>query len=532
MAMERVSAEDQIMLWPDAIWPQENGALVVLDGAGLLDPDGRFRIEAVRQAIGSRLHLVPRFRQVLRLPRRGLGRPVWIDDQAFDLTHHVRVAPLPAPRDEQALLQAIEQLRRQRLDRSRPLWEMAFIAGLPCQQVGMFIKIHHVLGDGIAAVATASAFLDTAPDAPVREAPAWAPEPAPTTGELLADNLRRRAREVGSALSALVRPVTTVRHVRAAWPATRELFASEPATRTSLNRLVGQNRSLTIIRSDLELVRRAAHLHNATINDVLLSITAGGLRTLLRSRGELTQDAMVRAYVPVTLRHGPRDNGQANLIGQMVVPLPIAVPDAGRRLRNIARETATRKARNRLSIGTVFRSRIVSLALLKVVNRSPVNVTTADLPGPRQSLYFAGARVLEMFPVLPLIGNVSLGVGALSYAGQFNIAAIADRDAYPDLEIFAAGLQNELSELNQRARLQGRALRARSGPDVEAAIAHSVEPGRSATGGRPGERRGRTKVPGLDGEQPCRSRCTTGHPRRVRRRQQAWGRGEGPSVER
>ncbi len=310
MAMERVSAEDQIMLWPDAIWPQENGALVVLDGAGLLDPDGRFRIEAVRQVIGSRLHLVPRFRQVLRVPRRGLGRPVWIDDQAFDLTHHVRVAPLPAPGDEQALLQAIEQLRRQRLDRSRPLWEMTFIAELPGRQVGMFIKIHHVLGDGIAAVATASAFLDTAPDAPAREAPR-APEPAPTTGELLADNLRRRACEVGSALSALARPVTTVRHVRAAWPATRELFASEPATRTSLNRLVGQNRSLTIIRSDLELVRRAAHLHNATINDVFLSITAGGLRTLLGSRGEPTQDAMVRAYVPVTLRHGPRDNGEA-----------------------------------------------------------------------------------------------------------------------------------------------------------------------------------------------------------------------------
>ncbi len=522
--MERVSAEDQIMLWPDAIWPQENGALVVLDGAGLLDPDGRFRIEAVRQVIGSRLHLVPRFRQVLRVPRRGLGRPVWIDDQAFDLTHHIRVVPLPAPGDEQALLQAIEQLRRQRLDRSRPLWEMTFIAELPGRQVGMFIKIHHVLGDGIAAVATASAFLDTAPDAPVRETPAWAPEPAPTTRELLADNLRRRTREVGSALSALARPVTTVRHVRAAWPATRELFASEPATRTSLNRLLGQNRSLTIIRSDLELVRRAGHLHNATINDVLLSITAGGLRALLGSRGELAQDAIVRAYVPVTLRHGAHDNGEANLIGQMVVPLPIAVPDPGRRLRNIARETATRKARN-----------------------------------PRQSLYFAGARVLEMFPVLPLIGNVSLGVGALSYAGQFNIAAIADRDAHPDLEIFAAGLQNELRELHQRARLQGRALRARSGPDVEAAIAHSVEPGRdrmntasragaasatapphlslaqpgrSATGGRPGERRGRTKGPGMDSEQPCRSGCTTGHLRRVKRRQQAPGRGEGPSVER
>jgi diacylglycerol O-acyltransferase / wax synthase len=445
--MERLSADDQIMLWPDAVWPQENGALAILDGASLLDPEGRFRLDAVSQVLEARLHLMPRFRQLLYVPRRGLGRPVWVDTPAFDLSHHLRVATLPAPGDEAALLLATEQLRRHRLDRSRPMWEVSFLLGLPDRRVAMFVKIHHVIADGIAAMTAASAFFDIAPDAPLAAAPPWTPAPVPAARELLADNMRQRAGEVGSALLALARPVASIRRVQAAWPAMRELFAGTSPIGASLNRLVGPDRNLAVIRSDIDLVRRAAHQHNATVNDVLLTITAGGLRDLLRSRGELGEDAVLRVYVPVTLRHGSQNHAQGNLIAQMVVPLPIGVADPGRRLRQIAAETATRKARNRPSLGTVFRSRIVSGALLKLMNRNPVNVTTADVPGPQQPLYLAGARVLEMFPVLPLIANVSLGVGALSYAGQFNIMVITDRDAYPDLGVFAAGAQDDLEEI-------------------------------------------------------------------------------------
>src|SRR5688572_7691865 len=116
--MERLTAEDQLMLWPDEAWPQEIGAVAVLDGAALLDPEGRFRVEEVRQAIGSRLHLAPRFRQRLIVPGPGFGPPLWTDAPTFDLSRHVRVAPLPVPGDEPALLRAIERLRRRRLDRS------------------------------------------------------------------------------------------------------------------------------------------------------------------------------------------------------------------------------------------------------------------------------------------------------------------------------------------------------------------------------------------------------------------------------
>lgn len=105
--MERLTAEDQLMLWPDRIWPQDIGALAVLDATSLLAPDGSFRVEAVRRAIEARLHLVPRFRQLLYVPRRGLGRPLWVDAPAFDLNDHVRVAPLAAPGGEAALLVAV-----------------------------------------------------------------------------------------------------------------------------------------------------------------------------------------------------------------------------------------------------------------------------------------------------------------------------------------------------------------------------------------------------------------------------------------
>lgn len=445
--MERLTAEDQLMLWPDEIWPQDIGALAVLDGSSVLDPDGRFQIEAVREAIAGRLHLVPRFRQLLYVPPRRLGGPLWVDAPTFDLTDHVAVLPVPAPGDEAQLLLAVEQLRRRRLDRSRPLWEMWFLTGLPDRRVGLFVRMHHAIADGIAGVATVAAFLDTTPDATAGSARPWAPAPMPTESELLDDKRRRYGGELGRVFSTLAHPVTTLRRVRAAWPMLRKLVTGKPGPRTSLDRRVGPDRNLALIRSSLDQVKQIAHAHDATVNDVLLAVTAGGLRGLLRSRGEPVEDVTLPIYVPVTLRQGPRAQARGNLIGQMVVPLPIGASDPDRRLRQIAAATAERKAETHPNLGTMFRSRIARLALLKLLDRQPVSVTTADVPGPPAPMYLAGARLLEVFPVLPLIAKVSLGVGALSYAGQFNITAVADRDTHPDLDVFTTSAQDELRAL-------------------------------------------------------------------------------------
>ena len=155
----------------------------------------------------------------------------------------------------------------------------------------------------------------------------------------------------------------------------------------------------------------------------------------------------MRAYVPVSLRRRLGGPQQGNLIAEMAVPLAMRDSDAGDELRRIAAETSARKARARTSLGTLIRGPLVRRVLMFAVMRQRVNVTTASIPGPTVPLYLAGARVLEVFPVLPLIANEPLGVGALSYAGAFSIGVVADQDAYTDLDVFVAGARKELEAL-------------------------------------------------------------------------------------
>jgi diacylglycerol O-acyltransferase len=238
-SIDRLTALDRLMLGASKRWPQDIGALAILDGTILLDPAGELRIDAVREAIASRLHLVPRFRQVIHVPGRGLGGPLWVDTPRFDIRDHVAVLALPPGTDETGLLAVTEELRSRRFDPSRPLWRMWFMPGLPDGRVAMFVKLHHSIADGMAAMTTIAAFLNADPDAPITPASPWTPAPPPSDRELFTDNAQRHLRAVGRAGSMLVRPGATLRHARQAWPAIRELLAEEPATRTSLDRMVG-----------------------------------------------------------------------------------------------------------------------------------------------------------------------------------------------------------------------------------------------------------------------------------------------------
>jgi WS/DGAT/MGAT family acyltransferase len=294
-------------------------------------------------------------------------------------------------------------------------------------------------------VASLTRFLDDRPEAEPPTTPSWEPTPRPSNRDLLADNLRRRAARLADVLSSITRPVELIRGALAAWPSLREVLAQEPGPRTSLNRLVGTDRTFGLIREDLDVVKQVAHAHGATINDVLLTITAAGLQALLQGRGEAADNLPI--YVPVSLRSKRAPTPGGNLITQMVVRLPLGTADPVLRLREISAETARRKAVARPSLGTTFRGKLISALLLRRIAGQRVNVETADLPGPQQPLYLAGARLLEVFPLLNLIGNVSLGVGAISYAGQFNVMVIADGEGYPDLDEFTAAARKELRAL-------------------------------------------------------------------------------------
>jgi hypothetical protein len=135
----------------------------------------------------------------------------------------------------------------------------------------------------------------------------------------------------------------------------------------------------------------------------------------------------------------------------MLVPLPIGRGDDIRRLTTIAAETAARKKKSRPSAGSMFRTVLLQRLFLRLMPRQRfMNAYVANVPGPPIALYFAGAPLLEIFPIVPLTANVSIGVGALSYAGQFNLTVVGDRDLCPDLEVFVDGVRRTLGALERR----------------------------------------------------------------------------------
>ena len=447
--LERLTGQDLLMLLADDFgWSEDIGVLAILDGTRLLGPDGRVRVDEVRRRLEPRLHLVPRFRQLLYRPRWGLGRPLWVDAPTFDIADHVRVHRLPAPADEARLLAASARLYRRRLNPTRPLWEAWLLPGLPGRRAGLFLRVHHTMVDGVAGMAALGALLDLDADAPSPVAPPWTPGPIPTAGELVADNLRRRLRALGRGLWTLTHP----RRRGGSSGVWREFFA-ERAPRTSLNRPIGAERRLAVVRGRLDVAKQVAHAHRATVNDVVLAAVSGGLRRLLAARGEDVEGLVLRVMVPVSLHHEPPGSARGNQSSVMLVPLPLGEPDPVRRLELIAAETAARKGRARPQTGGgILGVAAVQRAWYRLLARQrTINLVVTNVPGPPVPLYLAGARLLELFPVAAIIANVTLAVAVFSYDGQLNFTAIADRDTCPDVEVFAKGVRGALDELARSA---------------------------------------------------------------------------------
>lgn len=448
--LDRVTASDMfLLLWDDYGWSSDVGGLAILDGTSLHDPDGRVRIDAVRQQLEPRLQLIPRFRQLLYRPPLGLGWPLWVDAPSFDIADHIRVLEVAPPGDEAKLLQACQNLARQRLDATRPLWELWLLPGLSDGRVGAYLRLHHVLADGEAALAAFGALLDPTADPPAQVTSPWTPTAFPKPGELLRDNVRRRGQELARGCSALVHPRRTLGGARRAVPAWREVLTEPPAPPTSLNRPVSTDRLLAVVRSRLDLTKRVAEVHHAKVNDVVLAAVAGGLRELLASRGEDLHGLVQRAMVTISGHQERPGQAQGNRPGWMMVPLPLGEPDPVRRLRLIVDETSARKRRARPEAGTgIFRFVACQrLWYLRFPQQRSINLVVTNVAGPPMPLHLAGARVLETFPMMPTMGNLTLVVAALSYAGQLNLTAAADRDGCPDVGVFAQGTRDSLNAL-------------------------------------------------------------------------------------
>ena len=175
-AHDRLSALDASFLHLESIeTPMHVGTLAVFEGDRLLDASGRFRLAEVRRLVGSRLQFIPRFRQRLMTVPMEQGRPIWVDDDHFDISFHVRVTALPKPGDWSQLLGLTARIEAQTLDRRRPLWELWFVEGLESGRVALVQKTHHALVDGVSGVDVATVLLDFDPDAPIVIPPPWDP---------------------------------------------------------------------------------------------------------------------------------------------------------------------------------------------------------------------------------------------------------------------------------------------------------------------------------------------------------------------
>ncbi len=461
--MERLSPRDLVNLRvEDRGLPMHVAALIIFDGAvraGLADsgraglagprhlarPAGLLDLDTLRVVVAQRLHLVPRLRQVLYRPGPGLGLPVWVDAAGFDIGEHVRARPVPAPGDEAALLRVCTELNQDRLDRSRPLWQMWLLTGLADHRAGLLVRLHHVVADGIAALAMLGALCDPDPGTAAGDVPAWAPEPVPSGRELAADQLHRQALAVTGAVRAVRHPSAGAARLGVLARQAGQLAADGAAPRTSLNVPVSGHHRLLLVRADLERARAVAHAHGGTVNDLVLAAVAGGARSVLAARGELTPRLVLRASVAASVRAAPDPRATGNRVGILLVPLPVAEADPARRLAQIAAATAARKRQPPVAgpnAGLLQRPMISMMSRQRLVN-----LLVSNLPGPASPLCLAGARIREMYQIGIVGGNVTVNVGALSYAGQLNIAVVGDPEAVPDLAVVAAGMAGTLEQL-------------------------------------------------------------------------------------
>jgi diacylglycerol O-acyltransferase len=312
----------------------------------------------------------------------------------------------------------------------------------------MLIRLHHVVADDIAALALIGALLDATSDAPAPATLPRAPHISPAPGTcwpITSVNTSALRQE----LCLVPAPRLAIRRLGALAGQVRQLVHEGLVPRVSLNRPVGKHRGILLVRADLERAGGVAHTHGGKVNDVVLAAVAGGARKLMEARGELNPGLGLKASVAASIRGPADDRASGNRVGIMLVPQPVGDRDPIRRVAEITRASAERKRRPPYQPSTHFLQRWMAGAMS---HQRPVNLFTSNLPGPPIPVYFAGARVLEVFQVGVVQGNVTLSVGVLSYAGQLNFAVVADADVTPDLAVFAEGLSDALEQLGSEPK--------------------------------------------------------------------------------
>jgi WS/DGAT/MGAT family acyltransferase len=440
---------------------------------GVLIFDGEITREEIVRRLRERIHLIPRYAMRLDEAPLGIANPVWVADTQFDPDRHVRRVALPAPGGREQLEELVGDLMSDRLDRSRPLWQIHVVEGLAGGRSALVARMHHALVDGIAAVDVSTVVLDPTPE-PLEVAPPDA-QPATTRMRLAPDAARaaadraealarmtaarlhvprKLARDMASRAIAL-EPRSAARQVRSAAGVVGELARIRPAApATRLNTAIGPDRLFAMARGsldDVKLVRRAT---GTTVNDVLLTAVALMLSEFLEDPPE-----EIVALVPVSVRADSERSELGNRISTVFVDLPLRGEPLDRLARvseamNVVKGSAQVSAGALMVGATGLAPPLVSsLAVRAMSGPRMFNLVVSNVPGPRQTFYLGGVALREVYPAVPLNPrNQALTVGILTYDGGVHFGLLADRDAVADVGEAAAGLERALCLLTDSAR--------------------------------------------------------------------------------
>lgn len=452
---------------------QDEGALMSIGGVMVFDPLANGSVpslRAVRASLARRLSPLPRYWQRLSSTSvQGLSWPRWVADPGFDIRDHVGHATLPEPGGDREMCEFVAELFSHPLNRTRPLWKVMLVDGLPHGRWALAQLTHHCLVDGVGSVDVLGLLLDREPHprrrrsaAPARTATredraqweavtAHAPQP-------LVQAAAAGVHAVRGGLHAALHPRDAFRRSEGL----AELLVRDEiigAPQTSLNVRIGRERRFAAVRSSLVELKRIGRALGGSVNDTVLAACTSGLRELLLARGEKLPPRGLRAMVPVNVREASEQLALGNRVSSLFVELPVAEPVAGVRFERIARSVRRLKSSNLPAGAQAFLdlSDLAPPVLHAALARSAYatrlfNVTITNVPGPQEPMYAFGARMRELLPFVPLAAEHAVGVAVFSYDGKVTFGISADRASVPDLDTLVAGVALGIDELSALAR--------------------------------------------------------------------------------
>jgi diacylglycerol O-acyltransferase len=417
--------------------------------------------EDLLRYVRDRLHLIPRYTQRAVMVPLNLAHPTWEEDPSFDIRHHIIRHSLKSGHDDAALATVCAKLFAEPLDRSRPLWEMHLIEGYG-NGCAVLAKTHHCMIDGASGVQLINLLMDPtpkpaaiAPPPRARHKPAL-PNPLTQVAEGLLDAARTQLALGRQVASLLVQPSRALAEGRATVDAiatmARTLLSGSPTT--PFNGAIGKRRAIAWTRLSLHEVKAIKNRLGGTVNDVVLAVISGGLRSYLQARGVKTERTELKAMVPVNVRSEHDQLKLGNRVSMMVAPLPVGITDPVERLRQVSAAMDLLKSGGQA--GQMERVVALTDLLPPLVQRplarlqasvSPVNTVCTNVPGPRETRYLLGDPVDLMVPLVPLAAGIGLGFAILSYADQLNIGLNADAERVADIWALSEALHRSFEEL-------------------------------------------------------------------------------------